>query len=550
MNSTRPKVVGLLIFALAAPLASSRAAENVDIHFGAGGLESIRQGDVSLLNDGSALVDFLLMAQADGVKSMPGTKPVARFDAGSRVLTLEYAWGVVTCGYQPLKDRLNLEVKIVNRAPDPIFHLSLRLMELNLPAVPTGKAWASGRAEGDSIDNVPAVLADYGSGALALAGERFDEDYQVVLAKTGKKDANTITAYLVIHARRTSDREHEELAVPGGGERTFTVSLRFGPANATLPEMVGDLFRQYALQHPRVLKWNDRRAISALFVASSAAIHHSVSNPRGWLNDPKLDAVSEQGRPAFDHKMLAWADNAVKILKQMDGQGMILWDLEGEQYANLTYVGEPRMLPKLAPEMDEIADQMFQRFRDAGLRTGICIRPSRILPTEAGDKNPYRHVHMKFDPAEEMSQKIDYARKRWGCTLFYMDSNATWAYSPAKEKDGKPKVDSWTMRADVLRELAAKQPDVLLIPEFQNPGYYSHVSGYKELRGGFASTPARDLYIYPDAFSVIYPTDGLIDQRRDELVASVKRGDILFFMGWYNPPINQKVKSIYEEAHR
>ena len=54
----------------------------------------------------------------------------------------------------------------------------------------------------------------------------------------------------------------------------------------------------------------------------------------------------------------------------------------------------------------------------------------------------------------------------------------------------------------------------------------------------------------PDAFSMIVVNDGPMDQRHDELVAAVRRGDILMTRGWFADPANQKVKRIYEEAKK
>jgi hypothetical protein len=47
---------------------------------------------------------------------------------------------------------------------------------------------------------------------------------------------------------------------------------------------------------------------------------------------------------------------------------------------------------------------------------------------------------------------------------------------------------------------------------------------------------------------VISVCDGPIDERRADLVAAVRRGDILIFRGWFDDIFNGKTKSIYEEA--
>jgi hypothetical protein len=197
--------------------------------------------------------------------------------------------------------------------------------------------------------------------------------------------------------------------------------------------------------------------------------------------------------------------------------------------------------------MDAITDELLGKFREAGLRMGVCIRPSRITPNR--DKKsaiPVVHDHMDFDPVAELSTKIAYAKKRWGCSIFYVDTNVTWAFS-AGEKAGEPV--SWPMRAELFRRLAAKHPDVLLIPEFQYFGYHSHTTAYRELSAGITSTAADIRLAYPEAFSVIKVEDPkLLEGRREELIASVRGGDVLLVPAWYNAPVNAKVRAIYAAA--
>jgi hypothetical protein len=285
-----------------------------------------------------------------------------------------------------------------------------------------------------------------------------------------------------------------------------------------------------------------------LMLANSADQHHSATNPRGWLNDAKIDVMTPKGQAAFRKKIVRWAQRSISQCTLRGAQGVILWDIEGEEFRPIVYVGDPRALPQLAPEFDAIAEEVFKMFSGAHLKTGICIRPSRI--TRSNNRSRWRHDHMGFDPTEEMSEKIRYAKNRWGCSLFYIDSNLTWAYDgkEVESRGGEP--DQWVVRAHTMRRLAQLHPDVLIIPEYQYTGYYSHVSGYKELRGGFASTPERVLLAYPDAFSVINVADGPIAKRRAELVAAVRRGDILMFRGWFDSPENATVQAIYEDAKK
>ena len=72
--------------------------------------------------------------------------------------------------------------------------------------------------------------------------------------------------------------------------------------------------------------------------------------------------------------------------------------------------------------MAEVADEYFGRFRAAGLRTGICVRPQ--LLQVAADKKSANQTPVD-DPAGLLIDKIAYARKRWGVTLIYLDSTST-----------------------------------------------------------------------------------------------------------------------------
>lgn len=514
-----------------------------ELTFTDAGLQSIRFSKDELLTTAAPYVEFFLPRTKDGTRSLNPGEPKHSYDAATRTTTTEYPWGKIDCRFQPERDRLNLEVTIENRGPDPIFHLSVNLLELRLPALPPGEQWKESHIASEGVDGVPAVLADYGRGALLFAGETFTEDYAVGFFKVHGQPPGSFGLNLSTVEKRTADTVHQEVSLPVGGTRTYRLSLRFGASGSTLRQLGGDLYPRFAQAHPRKLEWRDRRPIGAILLSSPAAQHRSAKNPRAWLNDPALDALNPR---AFRKRMLAWAADSVRVLKGADAQGAIFWDLEGEELPHpTTFIGDPRLIGRFAPEMDDIVDELLAKFRDAGLRTGVCIRPSRIAPNKKGPI-PVVHDHMDFDPVAELSAKIAYAKKRWGCTIFYVDTNVTWAFS-AGEKPGEPV--SWPMRAELFRRVAAKHPDVLLIPEFQYPGYYSHTTGYRELSAGITGTAADVRLAYPDAFTVIKVEDPkLVDARREALVASIGAGDVLLFPAWYNAPVNAKVRAIYQAA--
>src|SRR5436305_14085156 len=105
--------------------------------------------------------------------------------------------------------------------------------------------------------------------------------------------------------------------------------------------------------------------------------------------------------------------------------------------------------------MDYVVDEYFERFRAAGLRSGIGLRPQQFQLT--ADKRSATQTPMP-DPTDLLIQKIAYAKKRWGVTLIYLDSNVN-------PSDPNP------IDASIVQTVAAAFPDCLLIPERSNLRY-------------------------------------------------------------------------------
>jgi hypothetical protein len=177
--------------------------------------------------------------------------------------------------------------------------------------------------------------------------------------------------------------------------------------------------------------------------------------------------------------------------------------------------------------MADVADEYFQRFRNAGLRVGVTVRPQQL--TISGARATQTAA---ADPAQLLIDKIEYAKNRWGITMAYIDSN----------------VDADTnnpMDPAVIQKVAAAFPDVLLIPEHSGLRYYAYSAPYKELRRGEVSTSADVRGVYPNAFSLIYTADGPLDLYHKSLVKAVQEGDSVMYRTWYADPQNEKVKSLF-----
>ena len=312
--------------------------------------------------------------------------------------------------------------------------------------------------------------------------------------------------------------------------------MRFGPSGTTAKALAGDLDAKFALAYPQTLHWADHRAVGSLHLAASETSLHSATNPRGWFADTSVDVTTPAGIEAFHKRILAYADASVAVLKKMNAQGMVTWDVEGEQYPqSTTYIGDPRLLKTLDPEMDSIADAYFQKFRAAGLRTGLCIRPQQLVVS--GTDASQQEVDGNAAVAQLLYDKMAYANKRWGCTLFYVDSN------------GDPNVPYDPVIFQTLtQKLAGSGISALIMPEHKNTRYYAYTAPYAELRLGVISTPSTVRDVYPSAFMNIYAPDGPIQQDHAPLVTSVKHGDILMFRAWWDDPENALVQSVYQDA--
>ena len=261
---------------------------------------------------------------------------------------------------------------------------------------------------------------------------------------------------------------------------------------------------------PMSIHWLDRRPIGVLFLASN--YHSSPTNPRGWFNDPGLDVTGPDGPQRFRKALLDYADRSIAILKRTGAQGVIVWDLEGEQYPHkTTYIGDPRLLGPLAPEMAPVADEFFERLRSAGLRIGLTVRPQQLNFDNYG--NP-RQTEM-FDTKRILLEKIDYAVARWGATIFYVDSNGG-----IRRPD-----EAWQ-----LRRLAEQRPDILLIPEHHYLPYSAFSAPYVSLRkSDTAATAGLARKLFPGSFRVL----DISDASSDTIAVARQQGDILLFRAWY-----------------
>ena len=473
--------------------------------------------------------------------SSPSATPNKKTDA----VDLSYPWGRISCAYGKQDDRLTMRLEVSNTSSEPLGEFSLRLMELNFPRVPEGGTLEAGMfgygfkgpewpldlwllsipSVADPLYSVPIIRADFGTGALNFCSD--DLECSVGIPHTTNPPLGTRYP-LVITCRD----------VKPGTTKVFNVSLRFGPADAGVQDLSGDVLELYAGKYPFQVDWKDRRPIGAIFLAGPQI--NLASNPRRWtMNFGEIDITNDKGKAAFRAALLKVADNSVQVLKDIGAQGMITWDPEGEEFIGDCYYGDPRLVPTLAPEMEfkndgakSAIDEYFERFRAAGLKVGVCVRPQQIAMV---DGKPVHQAAEDEQAVQILRERIAYAKQRWGCTLFYVDSTAT--------------AFTW-LNPDVFKAVADAYPDVLLIPENESMRYFAYSAPLNSyVHHKITSTPVGARLVYPKAFSVLMAPEGDRPEDHDALVSAVRRGDILLFNGWYMSNEAGKIKKLYQEAN-
>jgi hypothetical protein len=311
--------------------------------------------------------------------------------------------------------------------------------------------------------------------------------------------------------------------------------------------------------------WDDMRPIAQAYIANRGAI--SDTNPRGFLIagglSRSIKAINPDGtgndgtNPAYmpfeyegetytlEELGEAWADAQIAAANVADAQGILIWDLDGEEFLHtITYQGAPEKLALQAPETDYFADAVMTRIKNAGLRVGITLRPHQMevgagLP--ALDQNASRiRVRIRTDMSAGPPSHRQWYTDKWApgapdLSPGVPQTGPYWAWYEWKDAEygghGQPgvfrvdaqgsnpllahltqriqyAVDRWdctmfyidsTIFTEppsrgisdeplwsyiIWRQLHELFPDVLLIPENPNYTYGRYVCDYGEARHG------------------------------------------------------------------
>ena len=505
------------------------ADELVTVGFKSNGLASLRYAGTEFLGNGDFRVNRVQLQSGSQAPVDADLNASIQMDTTRQTLTRLYGWGKVSVIYRAAGNKLTITVSTYNTSQSTIVGVFYEPLGIQFPAAVTEYDGVDPLLA-DNIGGPTVIPASYGSGVMTIANEDVVRPLMVGLPWAWDKPANSFFPLRINTGRDSmypdSAQSINRPIAPGASDQ-YEISIQFGAPGASAVSLGGDILSRFAAAFPQSIHWRDHRPIGALFLATTAA--GWVRNPRGWFQDPTVDVTTPAGLTAFHTRVLAYADTSIAYLRSMNAQGMVTWDIEGEQFpAATTYLCDPRQLAALAPEMDGVVDAYFKRFRDAGFRVGICVRPQDLVV--APDLSTASQL-ASSDPADLLIQKIRYAVNRWNASIFYVDSN------------GGP---NDPMDPAVFRKVSTAFPNVLLMPEHSSPKYYAYTAPGLGLRDGHAETPSTVRAIYPTAFSVIYTADGPIQQQIDELRDGVLHGDILMYRSWFDDePANSLLKNLF-----
>lgn len=470
----------------------------------------------------------------------------SHFDPATRTLTQDSEWASMTVRYEVSEQELLCEVTLRNNDPAlPLVSWEVAPIYLRLPRV--------GGHENLQVSSLGAVPT-HATGTLGIMS--LTPDVRFHFRQAFIQPSGAVPMFVSEPISRVSNHPivHDDYfnippvaPIQPGQSRTCRVVFRPGQLGQTVTQIFPN-YRAMTREFTRMeLNWPDRRPIGMIFMAHPA--RNWKTNPRGYNfgRGEKHDVFNEEGLAIFRKELLEYADRNIEILKANNAQGVIVWNLEGEEKPHqISYVGDPRVLPQVAPEMERFADEFMGKFKAAGLKTGLTLRPTEFFNRSPDQPEKRDWLHREVpDPVALMSEKIEYAKKRWGTTIFYLDSNVFNQDWVKFEKDANI---PWVMPVEMIRMLNLRHPDVLVIPEWADWQYYRYSAPYGSPNLGESVTYPHIQETVPGAFRVVALGTRLVEEQFDRHVTGVAGGDILMFQSWFTNADQAWMKLVYQQV--
>ena len=469
--------------------------------------------------------------------------------------TYSFTWGYITVQFQQNGNKLDMTVTQVNYPGSGILFDGAEILPfaLHFPQDPNG---FSGYNQYAITTTGPGVSpADFGTGVVTAVVPNESVPLYTGWVSTGAATYSPIMTGTAPDGLPTY-LPHNDAPVQPGSTLSYTVSLRFTPEGTAAN--AADAYASFAATYPSQMTWTDKRIIGTAYLASSPAGGGAVTqpggfptNPRRYFNDASVDITNPAGLQTFQNRMLAQAASNVANAQNMNAQGVITWDIEGEQYPQTTsYVCSPDQIAAVAPEMEtavlnpassyfgqRLDDAYFRTISSAGLRIGLCLRP-QVFSLGANGTASQSYLPSNAAIIASLETKARYANSRWGATLFYVDSTVD--------------VNGGTLDPAIFQQLITDLPNLLFIPEESTPRYYAYTAPfYTFLFHTDLGTPATVYNYYPKAFGANLVNDvsaSTLAQYTPQLTQSVANGDILMGHADYWQANDPTLVAIYAAA--
>jgi hypothetical protein len=555
----------LLFFAAMFLCSATNAGGQLVVTYGAKGVQTLTYSGTKLEDVGIFPGDAFHMAHmqctdlqgnaiTDSSCSWGETNLGESWNSTTNTETYTFPWGTIATQFVQSGDNLNIIVTETNYSGSGVIlgGAEVLAIALHFPQDPLN---FDGYNQYAITTTGPAVTpADYGTGVVTAVIP--DESHPLYggWGALGNQTYNPGVASAPPDNLATFF-PHVTAPVQPGTSFSFTVSLRFTPEGTAANAQ--DAYSSFAATYPNQMAWADRRIIGTAYLASSPPGGNVnqpggfPTNPRRYFNDPTVDITTPGGLQAFQDRILAQAASNAANAQRMNGQGVITWDIEGEEYPQSTsYVCSPDQIAAVAPEMESIVsystspyygqkldDSYFATMTSAGLRLGVCLRPQVFT---LGANSTASQVYLSTAAAiiANLENKATYANTRWGVTLFYVDSTV--------ETNGE------TLDPAIFEQLITDMPKFLFIPEESTPRYYAYSAPfYSFIFHTSLGTPASIYNAYPAAFGANLVNDvsaATLAQYLPQLTQSVENGDILMGHADYWQANDPTLVQIYATA--
>ncbi len=555
----------VLVLAMMAA-AGAASGQNLKVTYGARGIQTLSFGGTVLADVNAYPADSFHIyhmkcqdaadnAITSGQYGWGENNNGTNWNAATRTETYNFSWGSLAVQFMQNGDNLDLLVTETNNANSGVKFDGAEIVPLTLhfPRDPNG---FHGYSQFLNTTTGPGVsIADYGTGAVAAVFPNQSVPMHAGWKNTG---ANTYSPLMTTTSPDglAAFLPHTDYPLAPGSTFKYTLSLRFTSSGVTADAT--DAYRSFAATYPSQMTWSDHRILGTAYLASSPANVSGKTvaggfprNPRRYFNDASIDVTTPQGLRSFQDRILAQATSNVTNTRNMNGQGVVTWDIEGEQYPQDTsYVCAPDQIAAVAPEMETLVlnkqspyfgskldDAYFKTMTDADLRVGVCVRPQQFAIAADGSASQ-SFLTTNEAIVANLEKKITFASTRWGVTVFYIDST----------------VDSagGSLNPAIFQRLITDFPSFLLIPEEATPRYYAYSAPfYSFLFHGTTGTDASVYQYYPKAFGANLVNDvsaSTLLAGVPALTQAVGKGDILMGHADYWQANNPTLVSIYQAA--